>query len=310
MKNQMIWGLVLTLAMIIFVGIYWAREPGRQAQAQVTVDNHELLVGAKLFASNCAECHGEDGQGFEGPELNGTDLPKDLFTEIVRNGYPHTIMPAWSAEFGGPFDQSDIDHVVNFIYNWNEDILTQARAELGPETGMDMGGPYTMPGEELFHTKGCAECHGDDGMGRVFTWSEQTCGRCHPDETNLLQYTPMVVGHEDQEVVGQVRNGGDFMQPFSTETISDAELQQIIDWIHTLTPPVIEGELKADLDAASAALQNGDDETANTDLQNAFDIAPHDIWKARIQTIIDQVNDEGEAIAIAMIAKMEENPQD
>jgi mono/diheme cytochrome c family protein len=308
MKKQMIIGIALTLGIVVFFGIYAALESSRQAKAQTAVANADLLVGAKLFVNNCTPCHGQDGEGLQGPELQGTDLPKDTFTQMVRGGWPHTIMPAWSTDYGGPFTDLDIQNVVNWIYNWNEDILAQARAELGPAP-VDTT-KYASRGEQVFHEVGCYKCHGADGTGVVFTYSEATCSRCHPDPTNLLQYTPMVIGHEDQEVIDQVRNGGDFMEPFSTDAVSDADLQAIIDWIHTLPLPVIDGELLADLEAAKTALANDDMDTALTDLQAAEDAAPHDIWKAQIEKIAGQVDDDTGPIVIALINQMEANPQD
>jgi mono/diheme cytochrome c family protein len=176
MKKQMIIGIALTLGLIVFLGIYAGLESGREAKAQTAVANADLLVGAKLFVNNCTPCHGQDGEGLQGPELQGTDLPRDTFEQIVRGGWPHTIMPAWSVDYGGPFSNLDVQNIVNWIYNWNEDILAQARTELGVNTATPTDTTtYSSRGEQVFHDVGCYKCHGDDGRGVVFTWSEAAC---------------------------------------------------------------------------------------------------------------------------------------
>src|ERR1700724_1732739 len=57
-------------------------------------------VGARLFHLHCAECHGPDGQGGQGPDLTrgqyrhgSTD---DAIYKTISRGVPGTPMPATS----------------------------------------------------------------------------------------------------------------------------------------------------------------------------------------------------------------------
>lgn len=303
MKKQMTVGIVLTLLIIAFVGIYWANESSRQTAAQQTQFTQELKLGARTYTLQCAECHGDNGEGFQGPALNGTDLPRDTFTKIVERGMPHTIMPAWSVDDSGPLQPHEIQEVVDFIYNWNDKVLAAARAELGPEAGGMESQKFASPGEALYHSKGCAECHGDDALGLVFKYS-RACSNCHVDETRLLVYGPSLPGHPDDVIKKQVREGGIKMPSFSEDVISDADLQAIIAFLNSLPVPRVAGVLKASLEEALAALSNEQISLAKEKLAAALAAAQLDVQKAEIEKIIEDVDRENYAEAAELIQSL------
>ncbi|MFQ5923251.1 MAG: c-type cytochrome, partial [Anaerolineales bacterium] len=70
-------------------------------------DEDSLAAGAELYASHCAVCHGETGEG-DGPAASGLEIaPADLHEGhvqelsdgalfyIISHGKPETPMPAW-----------------------------------------------------------------------------------------------------------------------------------------------------------------------------------------------------------------------
>ncbi|MCC7129616.1 MAG: c-type cytochrome [Anaerolineae bacterium] len=74
--------------------------------------------GARLFAENCAVCHGEQAQGRIGAALakNWAGIRPDLnLRAIISNGVSGSQMPAWSAARGGPLSDGDIQDLVAFI---------------------------------------------------------------------------------------------------------------------------------------------------------------------------------------------------
>ncbi len=86
-------------------------------------DEDSLAVGAVLYASNCAICHGETGEG-DGPAASGLETaPSDLHEghvqgntdgalfHIISHGKPETPMPAWD----DVLDEDERWHVVNFL---------------------------------------------------------------------------------------------------------------------------------------------------------------------------------------------------
>lgn len=84
-----------------------------------------ISTGADLYATTCAVCHGENGEG-DGPAGESLDpKPADLHAEhvqeltegalfyVISHGKPDTPMPAWE----NVLDETQRWHVVNFILN-------------------------------------------------------------------------------------------------------------------------------------------------------------------------------------------------
>ena len=95
--------------------------------------------GAQLFTLNCALCHGAEGEGRIGGNLNKDwpSLRPDLLVKsVIENGVEGSVMPAWSRVNGGPLSDEDINDIVAFI-------LTQSGAETTPETESPSIGPLT-----------------------------------------------------------------------------------------------------------------------------------------------------------------------
>jgi mono/diheme cytochrome c family protein len=86
-----------------------------------TID--ELASGRRLYMSNCANCHKEDGTGgevtIEGERLNPDDLtgdkvksfPDDKILRYIMNGVPDEGMPA----FKGKLSEAEMRDVVKFV---------------------------------------------------------------------------------------------------------------------------------------------------------------------------------------------------
>ena len=129
-------------AVIYFVGINLGYVPtyeddlaAGQAELQVMRDKHELesptvdqamlaeaaadeqaiATGKEAYATNCASCHGQKGEGLIGPNLtdkywlHGGSLA-DIHT-TVKEGVTEKGMPAW----GGMLTQDQVIGVVAFI---------------------------------------------------------------------------------------------------------------------------------------------------------------------------------------------------
>jgi mono/diheme cytochrome c family protein len=79
------------------------------------------VAGANLYLSNCAVCHGENGEGRIGATL-ARDWPSirpDLRVKsVIVSGVEGSAMPAWSKENGGPLTEEEIDNIVSYILTW------------------------------------------------------------------------------------------------------------------------------------------------------------------------------------------------
>jgi putative heme-binding domain-containing protein len=124
----------------------------RGARAPVTAST-DLAAGKKVFDSQCAWCHGNEGDGGMGPNLHGklrhaADLTS--ITGIISNGIPGTDMPA----FGGPLTERARTQAAAYVQSLS-------RAVQRPVAG------NAQRGAELYQSTGCGGCHVIDGRGGI-----------------------------------------------------------------------------------------------------------------------------------------------
>ena len=115
-------GLALTLALLLATGVYWVTEPSRQKGAS---DKYKLAT-AEVFAQNCFFCHGDQGNGGVGPPPRATKLDKEGLVKTISRGV--IIMPAWAREEGGTLNPFQVQGLVTFILNWDEELVEEALA--------------------------------------------------------------------------------------------------------------------------------------------------------------------------------------
>lgn len=163
--------LVVGLALLVFIlAGAWVT---RTALAQ-TSGPEQIELGERLYAENCAVCHGDDGQGRVGATL-AKDWPSirpDLLVKAtIENGIPGSPMPAWSLASGGPLAQEEIDAIVAYILTWQTGgpVSSPPTPTAFPRPAMT-----ALPNVEgdpnngaVLYDKNCAVCHGPEGKGRV-----------------------------------------------------------------------------------------------------------------------------------------------
>lgn len=94
----------------------------------ITANAESLATGEQLYATNCAVCHGETGEG-DGPGAAGLQKPPANLHEthvqensdgalfyIISHGKPDTPMPAWN----NILDEEQRWHVVNYMRTFEE----------------------------------------------------------------------------------------------------------------------------------------------------------------------------------------------
>lgn len=112
-------------------------------------DNRAMKMGVRLFANNCAVCHGADGGGNFGiPNLTDGDWlyggSPDIIKHTLVNGRAGN-MPAWGAILG----EEKIAHITEYVLQLS---------------GQDHVADTAIIGKTLFE-QNCAACHGADGKG-------------------------------------------------------------------------------------------------------------------------------------------------
>lgn len=180
------WWAILFVLTVIFAGIYLAMYPGlgnkpgslgwtsegqyRQEQeaankAMATLfakfegkgaevlaqDPVAMGIGERLFANNCAGCHGSDGKGSKGfPNLTDIDWiyggTHETITQSITKGR-NGVMPPMAAAVGTP---EDVRNVANYVLSLSGSAHNAIAAQLG---------------RAKFGA--CAACHGADGKGNT-----------------------------------------------------------------------------------------------------------------------------------------------
>jgi mono/diheme cytochrome c family protein len=136
-------------------------------------DEDLIEEGARLYAENCAVCHGVQGEGRVGVTLNDAwpSIRPDLaMRPVIEQGVPGSPMPAFAEENGGPLNDAQIDALVEYIFSWQEgDPIVFTPVTPTPYTGatpvVDVEGD-PVNGAYLFD-KDCEVCHGEQGVGRI-----------------------------------------------------------------------------------------------------------------------------------------------
>jgi mono/diheme cytochrome c family protein len=160
-ETMPVWGDVLTVEQL-------------DALVTYTVEASEgapLVAGQLIYAENCANCHGDLGEGGENPARAGDVIApistaeylktRDDFTlrAILAQGQPNFGMSPFGASFGGPLDDDEIDSVVAYIRSWE----ANPPVELPPEAQVST---LALDGFEIY-SEICAQCHGITGGGGV-----------------------------------------------------------------------------------------------------------------------------------------------
>jgi len=152
--------VILLLAIITAIG--FAAAPSRAADA-ATATAQDVEEGEKLFAANCASCHGLDAQGQEGvaPSLVGVGAAAVDF-QVGTGRMPMQAAGPQAPAKPVQFTDEEIAQLAAFV------------AALGPGPAIpteemvdaSLGDPAN--GMQLFRTN-CAMCHGSIGGGGALT---------------------------------------------------------------------------------------------------------------------------------------------
>ena len=136
--------------------------------------------GRAVYVRNCAQCHGEkgDGQGYATPHLypkprdftaarfkirttpNGALPAHQDLVNIIRRGMPYTSMPAWPN-----LSDQEVSDLAYYIQSFSPDF---SNPESVPKPVELPSGPSTTSesielGKKLYEETGCLKCHGNLG---------------------------------------------------------------------------------------------------------------------------------------------------
>lgn len=236
------WWFKLFIATFIFAGVYlllypglgsypgllgWTQEGelrGHQQQAQARFsdqfgryadtpieelarDPDAMKMGLRLFANNCAVCHGSDGGGNWGfPNLTDNSwlwggAPEQI-KETITNGRK-AAMPAWSASLG----EQGIAEVTEYVLGLNDREHDQEMASTGQQ----------------HFQRNCVACHGADATGNPMLGA--------PDLTDGV----WLYGGEPAEIRQTLRVGRNGEMPAQEELLKADRIHILAAYVYSLS---------------------------------------------------------------------------
>lgn len=180
--------------------------------------------GAKLYAANCAACHGKKGRGGVGVPLALPDflasVTDDYLFKTIRLGRPGRVMP------GHPgLSDAQVQAIVEHIRGWMPERMEVALPEGPVEGDPERGKPL--------YAKHCAECHGDHGEGGHGTGVTFSRPRDLPILAPALNNTGFLKAASDREIKAALVQGrrSTPMDPYPAKGVSEQEIDDIVAYV-------------------------------------------------------------------------------
>lgn len=236
------WWMVLFVLTVVFAGLYLALYPGlgsfggtlkwsslsqyqeEQAKARQATqaiyahfdgkpvealagDPQAAAIGERLFANNCATCHGSDAKGSKGfPNLTDNDWlyggSGDTIVETITKGREGTMPPMAAAVGTG----EDVRNLANYVLSLS-------------------GSPHNSVAAALGKSKfsACAACHGMDGKGN------QALGA--PNLTDKI----WLHGWGEAAIINMVNNGKHSHMPEHGSRLSPEQIRVLAAYVWGLS---------------------------------------------------------------------------
>ena len=236
------WWMGLFILTIVFAGIYLALYPGLGSQTgklgwtsagehagdmekaraamapvyaafasqtteQLAKDPKAHAIGERLFANNCAQCHGADAKGSKGfPNLTDNDWlwggTPEAITETITKGREGN-MPVMAPAVGTSEDVRNVAHYVLSL------------------SGSPHNALYAQLGKPKFVV--CAACHGPGGQGN------QALGAPNLSDKIWLH------GWGEEAVMAMVNNGKHNVMPAHGDRLTPEQIRVLVAYVWGLS---------------------------------------------------------------------------
>jgi len=177
------WTIGWRAGLLLLIASLWAATTGSvRVTAQDVGTEAQRESGKKLYLKNCAQCHGDkgDGEGYATPHLlprprnfttakfkvrttpNGALPTHQDLVNIIRRGMPYTSMPAWPA-----LSDQEVSDLAYYLTSFSPDFSNKENV---PKPEELPSAPASTPqsvelGKKLYVDNGCVKCHGPLGRG-------------------------------------------------------------------------------------------------------------------------------------------------
>ena len=174
---------------------------------ELAKDEAALKVGQRLFAQNCALCHGSDAGGQRGfPSLSDDDWlyggSPEKITETLLYGRK-AMMPGWIDVMG----EQGIKEVTAYVLS------------LSNRPDLDAG--LVSAGKDRFGA--CAACHGMDGKGNQLVGA--------PNLTDQI----WLYGGTEKSVIETLTHGRNGVMPAFKDTLGEKKIHLVASYVYSLS---------------------------------------------------------------------------
>jgi cytochrome c oxidase cbb3-type subunit 3 len=173
----------------------------------VASDPAAIKMGQRMFANNCAQCHGADAGGSYGfPNLTDNDWiwgasPDAIKTSVAKGR--RAAMPAWGPMLGDEGVANVTEYVVQL-------------------SGRDADVTAAAAGKEKYDML-CVACHGPEGIGNPMFGA--------PNLTNGI----WLYGGDREQISHTLRAGRNGVMPAQEELLSEDKIHLIAAYVYSLS---------------------------------------------------------------------------
>lgn len=166
-------------------------------------------IGERLFANNCATCHGADARGSKGfPNLTDRDWlwggTHEKIVETITNGR-QGMMPPMAAAVGG---SQDVRNVAQYVLSLSGAPHDAIAAHLGKDK-------FTA----------CAACHGPRGQGNPALGAPNLSDRI------------WLHGYGEAAIISMITNGKTNVMPAHANRLSPEQINVLAAYVWNLSQP-------------------------------------------------------------------------
>lgn len=186
--------LLLGLLAVLTAVAYFATT-AREATAAADVSADDVMSGEKLFAANCASCHGLDAQGQDGvaPSLVGVGAAAVDF-QVGTGRMPMQASGPQAPVKPVQFTDEEISQLAAYVASLGAGPAIPTDEMVDPELG------DAAVGMELFRTN-CAMCHGSIGGGGALTQGKYAPSLLETEPVHI--YEAMLTGPQSMPVFNE-----------------------------------------------------------------------------------------------------------
>lgn len=151
----------VTLAALLVAALAGCDMPGRPKPGPEVPRPEDVLSFDRLYAENCAGCHGANGQNGAATNLANPEyeawIDDASLRDVIAKGRKGTLMPGFDLQSGGTLTDAQVDALVRGI---------RAHWRTGDPFGAEKPPPYraSHAGDatkgQTVYAEACASCHG------------------------------------------------------------------------------------------------------------------------------------------------------